>query len=103
MRKDFLSNESPIPVTQVGTSRSRALHSNHMKGHVWEEYGSDTLRARPAVSGIAEPHDGGRGYYRAGVAAELWAFAPFMHNNAMGPEVCGSPTDQKQSCIAAPT
>jgi mono/diheme cytochrome c family protein len=93
LRKDFLSNEIPIPVTEVGTSRSRALHSNHMKGHVWEEYGSDTMRARPPVEGIQEPHDGGRGYYRPISLLSVWAFAPFMHNNAIGPEVCGRPTD----------
>jgi hypothetical protein len=93
LRRDFLSSERPIPVTEIGTSRSRALHSNHLKGHVWEEYGSDTLRARAAVDGIAEPHDGGRGYYRPISLLSVWAFAPFMHNNAIGPEVCGSPTD----------
>ena len=48
LRLDFLSNERPIPVTQVGTSRSRALHSNHMKGHVWDEYGSETPQVRAA-------------------------------------------------------
>ncbi|HET9359360.1 MAG TPA: hypothetical protein VFO58_06400 [Vicinamibacterales bacterium] len=93
LRLDFLSNERPVPVTQVGTSRSRALHSNHMKGRVWEEYGSETLRARPPVDGIPEPHDGGRGYYRPISLLSVWAFAPFMHNNAIGPEVCGRPTD----------
>ena len=85
LRADFLSNEKPIPVTEVGTYRSRALHSNHMKGHVWEEYGSETLRARPVVDGIDEPHDGGRGYYRPISLLSVWAFAPFMHNNAIGP------------------
>lgn len=93
LRLDFLSNERPIPVTQVGTSRSRALHSNHMRGHVWEEYGSGTMRARPPVDGIQEPHDGGRGYYRPISLLSVWAFAPFMHNSAIGPEVCGTSTD----------
>jgi hypothetical protein len=93
LRIDFLSNERPVPVTEVGTSRSRALHSNHMQGRVWEEYASETLRARPPVSGIAEPHDGGRGYYRPISLLSVWAFAPFMHNNAIGPEVCGQSTD----------
>ena len=93
LRTDFLSNERPIPVTEIGTSRSRALHSNHLKGHVWEEYGSDTLRARPPVDGISEPHDGGRGYFRPISLLSVCAFAPFMHNNAIGPEVCGKSTD----------
>jgi hypothetical protein len=102
VRRDFLSNEKPIPVTEVGTSRSRALHSNHLTGHVWEEYGSDTLRARPPVEGIEEPHDGGRGYYRPISLLSVWAFAPFMHNNAIGPEVCGNPTDPAKELYRSP-
>jgi hypothetical protein len=102
LRKDFLSSEQPVPVTQIGTSRSRALHSNHLKGHVWEEYGSDTLRARPVVEGIDEPHDGGRGYYRPISLLSVWAFAPFMHNNAIGPEVCGKPADPALELYRSP-
>jgi hypothetical protein len=102
VRRDFLSNEIPVRVTEVGTSRSRALHSNHMTGHVWEEYGSDTLRARPPVEGIQEPHDGGRGYYRPISLLSVWAFAPLMHNNAIGPEVCGNPTDRTKELYRSP-
>ncbi len=102
LRADFLSNEKPIPVTEVGTYRSRALHSNHMKGHVWEEYGSETLRARPVVDGIDEPHDGGRGYYRPISLLSVWAFAPFMHNNAIGPEICGKPTNPAAELYRSP-
>ena len=102
LRADFLSNEKPVDVTEVGTYRSRALHSNHMKGHVWEEYGSETLRARPVVNGIDEPHDGGRGYYRPISLISVWAFAPLMHNNAMGPEICGKPTDPKAELYRNP-
>ena len=102
LRADFLSNEKPVDVTDVGTNRSRALHSNHMKGHVWEEYGSETLRARPVVNGIDEPHDGGRGYYRPISLVSVWAFAPLMHNNAIGPEICGKPTDSKAELYRSP-
>ena len=102
LRKDFLSNERAIPVTEVGTSRSRALHSNHMTGHVWEEYGSDTYRARPPVNGIEEPHDGGRGYFRPISLLSVWAFAPLMHNNAIGPEVCGKPKDPTKELYRSP-
>jgi hypothetical protein len=102
LRADFLSNEKPVDVTDVGTNRSRALHSNHIKGHVWEEYGSETLRARPVVNGIDEPHDGGRGYYRPISLISVWAFAPLMHNNAMGPEICGKPTDPKAELYRNP-
>jgi hypothetical protein len=102
LRADFLSNETPIPVTRVGTYRSRALHSNHMKGHVWEEYGSETLRARQPVDRIPDPHDGGRGYYRPVSLISLWAFAPFMHNNAIGPELCGGPTNPANELYRSP-
>ena len=89
-------------MTEVETYRSRALHSNHMKGHVWEEYGSDTLRARPVVDGIDEPHDGGRGYYRPISLISVWAFAPLMHNNAIGPEICGKPADPAAELYRSP-
>lgn len=91
LRNDWLGNDKPTPVSEVGTFRCRALHSNHMAGHVWQEYGSETLRAQPRDPNIKEPADGGRGYYRNISLLNLWAFAPFMHNNALGPEICGNP------------
>jgi hypothetical protein len=94
MRVDWLGNDKLIPVSEVGTNRSRSLHSNHMKGHVWEEYGSETLRAKSGDPQLKEPSDGGRGYYRNISLLSLWAYAPFMHDNAVGPEVCGGPLDE---------
>ena len=35
---------------------------------------------------------GGRGYYRPPSLLSLWAYAPFMLNNGIGPEVCGKPS-----------
>ncbi len=35
---------------------------------------------------------GGRGYYRNISLLSAWAHAPFMHNNAIGPEICGKPS-----------
>jgi hypothetical protein len=94
IRIDWLGNDKLTPVTEVGTHRARALHSNHMAGHIWEEYGSETLRAKPPDPNIKEPSDGGRGYYRNISLLSLWAHAPFMHNNAIGPELCGGPDDE---------
>ena len=88
-RADWLGNDVPIPVTEVGTYRCRSLHSNHMAGHVWQEFANEDYRARPTVSGLLEPHDGGRGYYRNVSLVNLWAHAPFLHNNSVGPELCG--------------
>jgi hypothetical protein len=47
VRADFLGNDQATPVTEVGTFRCRALHSNHMAGHLYMEYGSESMRARP--------------------------------------------------------
>jgi hypothetical protein len=62
------------------------------------EYGNETMRARPAVADIPEPDamkNGGRGYYRNVSLVNVWATAPFMHNNAIGPEVCGKPANKE--------
>jgi mono/diheme cytochrome c family protein len=93
LRIDWLGNDRLTPVSEVGTHQARALHSNHMDGHVWAEYGSENLRAKPPDPNIKEPADGGRGYYRNISLLNVWAYAPFMHNNAIGPEVCGGPDD----------
>jgi hypothetical protein len=94
LRADWMGNDQATLVSEVGTFRCRALHSNHMAGHVWQAYGSETLRARPPDPNLREPHDGGRGYYRNISLLSVWAHAPFMHNNAIGPEICGKPRDQ---------
>jgi hypothetical protein len=47
VRADFLGNDQATPVTEVGTFRCRALHSNHMAGHLYQEYGSESMRGRP--------------------------------------------------------
>src|SRR3546814_9864535 len=60
-----------------------------MAGHIWAQFGSETLRARPPDPSLREAHDGGRSYYRNISLLSLWAHAPFMHNNAVGPEICG--------------
>jgi hypothetical protein len=104
MRADFLGNDARTPVTEVGTFRCRTLHSNHLTGHLFGEYGSDTLHAQPVVRDIAERDefkDGGRGYYRNVSLVNLWATAPFMHNNAIGPELCGKPANAENDFTRA--
>jgi hypothetical protein len=102
LRRDWLGNDQATPVSEVGTYRCRALHSNHMTGHVWEEYGSATLRARAADPNVKEPADAGRSYYRNISLVSVWAHAPFMHNNALGPEICGKPKDAENFFYRSP-
>ena len=101
LREDWLGNDVATPATEVGTNRCRALHSNHMAGHVFSEYGSETLRARKPDLNIREPNDGGRGYYRNVSLLNLWAHAPFLHNNAIGPELCGKPANAQNDFFRA--
>ena len=103
LRFDWMGNDKLTAVSTVGTFACRALHTNHNIGHVWEEFASKTRRAEGvpttvqtaamgATSGNGRVADG-RGYYRNISLLSLWAFAPFMHNNAIGPEVCGKKGD----------
>jgi hypothetical protein len=91
LRADWLGNDVATFASEIGTNRCRALHSNHMKGHVWQQYGSETMRARASDPNLTDPHDGGRGYYRNVSLLSLWAHAPFLHDNSLGPEICGQP------------
>jgi len=102
LRADWMGNDAATLVSEVGTFRCRALHSNHMAGHVWQEYGSETMRARSPDPNLKEPHDGGRSYYRNISLLSVWAHAPLMHNNAMGPEICGKPKDQTNDFYRSP-
>ena len=45
---------------------------------------------------------GGRGYYRNVSLLSVWAHAPFMHNNAIGPEICGKPAQTALDFYASP-
>ena len=97
VRADFLGNDQSTPVTEVGTFRCRSLHSNHKIGHLYMEYASNTVHQRPVVVDIPERTElkvGGRGYLRNISLVNVWATAPFMHNNAIGPEICGNPANK---------
>ena len=103
LRLDFLSNERPVLATRVGTYAGRALHSNHMPSRVWAEYAAITLRERPVDPALREIMKGsGRGYYRPPTLFSLWTQAPFMHNNAIGPEVCGTPSRREVDFYSSP-
>ncbi|MCB1800274.1 MAG: cytochrome c [Gammaproteobacteria bacterium] len=102
VRTDWLGNDQATPASEVGTFGCRALHSNHMKGHVWEEFASETYRAREPDSNLSDQTGGGRGYYRNVSLVDLWAHAPFMHNNAIGPELCGKPSNPDDEFYRSP-
>ena len=102
-RVDFLSNENPIELRVVGTFAGRAMHSNHMPSRIWAEYAALDLRDRRVDPELREIMKGsGRGYYRPPSLLSVWAYAPFMHNNAIGPEVCGKPANKNNDFYSSP-
>lgn len=102
-RIDFLSHEKPILASRIGTYAARAMHSNHMPTRVWDEYAALDLRERPADPAFLEVMKGsGRGYYRPPSLLSVWAYAPFMLNNAIGPEVCGKPSNKDIDFYSSP-
>ncbi len=94
LRLDWLGNDRVIPASEVGTYPGRALHSNHAPSRVWAEYASETHKARaPDPTRPELMKGGGRGGYRNVSLLSAWAHAPFLHNNAIGPEICGKPAN----------
>ena len=94
---NFLSDDERHPVSEIGTNIERAMASNATEGHIWQEFSSDTYKKLPEVhiTGLVNPLDtdlqllpvtatGGRGYYRTPTLANIWATAPFLHNNSLG-------------------
>jgi hypothetical protein len=95
---NFLSDDRRYPVTVIGTNLARAVGSNATRGHIWDQFSSETYKGLPAVGtikGLYNPRDagrpiafvvpgGGRGYYRTASLTSLWATAPYLHNNSVG-------------------
>jgi len=103
LRLDFLSHERPVLASQIGTYAGRAMHSNHLASRIWDQYASFTLHERPVDPARPEVlKGGGRGYYRPPSLLSVWAYAPFMHNNAIGPEVCGKPSNKEIDFYSSP-
>jgi len=96
LENNFLSTEERIPVDVVQTNAARALATNAMRGHVWDNFSSETYKTLPLIGEIVVQHPlngstskfqvpgGGPGYYRVPSLIGVWATAPLLHNNAIG-------------------
>jgi hypothetical protein len=106
---NFLSTDRRFPVTRIGTNACSPLASNALRGHIWDNFSSETYKALPAVGKITvtNPVDGtswqfdmpggGRGYVRVPSLVSIWASAPYLQNNSVGaftgdPSVAGRMT-----------
>lgn len=92
---NFLSTDTRIRLSTVQTNAARALASNATRGHVWDNFSSETYKTLPSAGEIEVTNldgtkstfslpAGGRGYYRVPSLQAAWATAPFLHNNALG-------------------
>jgi hypothetical protein len=93
---NYLSTEERHPVPRIGSNACAALASNAVRGHIWDDFSSETYKTLPAVGTIEvrNPVDGtrstytmpggGRGYLRPPTLISLWASAPYLHNNSIG-------------------
>jgi hypothetical protein len=95
---NYLSDDRRYSVTEIGTNVARALASNAIAGHIWQEFSSETYKELPSAGelrNLYNPLDpgspltfklpaGGRGYYRTPTLVSIWATAPYLHNNSVG-------------------
>ena len=106
---NYLSTDYRIPINVVGTNSARAMATNGLTGHMWEDFSSDSYRSLPSPGPITyfNPYlgpkgmdstftprhktalgvpagGGGPGYYRVPSLVSIWATAPFLHNNSLG-------------------
>lgn len=105
-RNNFLSSDYRVPITLVQTNSGRAMATNAVTGHMWEDFSSEDYRHMPSVGAIeffnpftrkfetftprhktpdgVETGGGGPGFYRPPSLISIWATAPFLHNNSLG-------------------
>jgi hypothetical protein len=108
VKDNFFADDRRYPVTELGTNMARALATNAVDGDLWAEFSSKDYKALPPLGRVVrdvpvfppdaplpwsvrqpirvefEPPGGGRGYYRTPSLIDMWATAPYFHNNALG-------------------
>ncbi len=93
---NYYADDRRHPVSLIETNACRALATNAMRGHVWDNFSSETYKSSPPSGPIEvqnpfdgststyQPQGGGPGYYRTPTLVSIWATAPFFHNNKLG-------------------
>lgn len=102
---NFLGSEKRYPVTKIKTNAARAVARNALRGHVWDNFSSETYKTLPSVGEIdidGKPWQvpgGGRGYYRPPSLIAIWASAPFLHHNTIGKHVHAVDVDSRMAAF----
>jgi hypothetical protein len=111
---NYLSSDYRIPINLVKTNAGRAMATNGITGHMWQDFSSESYRNLPSPGSMDyfNPYDrdspqamftprhqvakdddgkplapeggGGVGYYRVPTLVSIWATAPLLHNNSLG-------------------
>ncbi len=99
LENNFLSNDKRYPLSTIRTNSARALGTNAMSGHIWDNFSSTNYKELPLPEELEfyNPWDEtqpikfqpkakktGPGWYRVPSLVSLWSSAPFLHNNALG-------------------
>jgi cytochrome c5 len=101
LEHNYLADERRYPVTLIGTNLGRTLGTNPGRGHIWNDFSSETYKTLPPVGEVKlldwskpvligegtlsfEVPGDGRGYYRTPTLAGVWSTAPLLHTNALG-------------------
>jgi len=119
---NFLASEERVRITEVRTNATRAVATNGLAGHIWDNFSSATYKNLPAVGAIdvwdpigwdpsgQDPSGNdrdrkwtvpspGRGYYRPASLVSVWSSAPLLHNNAIGKHVHGVSVDERMEAF----
>jgi mono/diheme cytochrome c family protein len=105
MKGNYFSDDQRHPVNEIGTNAQRAEGSNAQAGSTWGQMSSQTykdIRAPqvelvdhnavgtpiPLYNPLTGKHDihwtGPSAFYRTPTLVNIWATAPFLHNNSVG-------------------
>jgi hypothetical protein len=99
--KNFLSDDdryplvSPDPRFEIATNANRALGTNPIQEHIWQNFSSRTFKELPSPGKMTVPNPFDEkvpitfpiahgGYYRTPSLINVWATAPFFENNELG-------------------
>jgi hypothetical protein len=93
---NWLGTDERFPAPTVGVNACRSAGTNAGRGHVWDNFSSETYKSATAVrpfkvlnlygadSNTITLPAGGPGYIRPASLVSMWATAPFLHNNSLG-------------------
>jgi cytochrome c5 len=99
LENNFLSNDKRYPLSKIQTNSARALGTNAMSGHIWDNFSSQTYKELPLPEEVevynpfneTQPikftpklKHTGPGFYRVPSLVSVWSSAPFLHTNALG-------------------